>query len=335
MPKSSNLKMQRKGSLRENGLVKGLNKNKFSISKLKELSHADDSRKSHRIIRSGKSSGEAYKQAGKGLMNLGNHLSDWGAKSSNLSLNDISDKIGVLVSELGETEIEFVKAFNENRIKFKAIRAMEDSIAPSRAHRQRLISSIEREEERDPLSPKLTDLQNQLVRTEAENLVGEMQLDNTSREVFKSSFQGLMDAFQLRAQKQMTLSYYASQLAELINDEVAYPGDNPAAYSQKYATQIMHQCVESMARLLAPVTSETTEHVGSDCEFTRKSSSSVEFSDHSQDSGDPSQQNILQVKNVQAVLSIPEAESYKAQLLSSIAEEQKKKELQAKSTVFL
>ncbi|EPX71266.1 sporulation protein Meu14 [Schizosaccharomyces octosporus yFS286] len=324
--------MQRRESLRENGLVKGLHKGGFSINKLKELSHAEDSKRSHRMIKSGKTSVDAYRQAGKGLNHFGGYLSDWGSRTRSVSINDISDKLGVLVSELGESELEFVKQFDESRLKLKGIRDMEDSIAPSRAHRQRLVASIEKEEEKDPLSPRLIDLQNQLVRTEAENLVGEMQLDNKIREVMKSSFQQLMDAFQVRAQKQMTVGYYSRLLVDMINDDVVYPGDNPVAYNKKNAAQIMHQCMDSMSRLMAPLSIDERK---SDDTPMKGSSSSLQLSERDCSPSVENEQNVLQVRNVPSQNSTSNAETYKAQLLSTIAEEQKQKELQAKSTVLL
>ncbi|EEB05395.1 sporulation protein Meu14 [Schizosaccharomyces japonicus yFS275] len=244
--------MQRSNSLRVNGVVQDLPKRDFSLESLRELSFAEESRRSNRLVKTSNSAIDSFMHSSKGLIAVGSLLSDWGSQSENACLNDISDKLGVLICEMGDSEEAFARQFEKSRIVLKSIRNLEHSMAPIRLHRERLSSEIDRLLEKEPSNPRLPDLQNSLVRAEAENLVGEAQLSNVSREKLKESYTTFMDAVRVRAQKQLTLAYYAQQLLDLVDGRTMIPGDTPPEYNKDQADLIMDECNESMLQFATP-----------------------------------------------------------------------------------
>ncbi len=120
----------------------------------------------------------AYEAAGRERIGIASQLSDWGEATGDDAVSELSDKIGVLMAELGEQENSFAENLEEYRGVLKAIRNMEGSVAPSRDHKAKITDEIARLKYKEPQSPKIIQLEQELVRTEAENLVAEAQLTN-------------------------------------------------------------------------------------------------------------------------------------------------------------
>lgn len=94
------------------------------------------------------------------------------------ALSDVSDKVGVILSELGEQEDVYARALDEARGTLKTVRDTERSVAPVRAGRERVAEEIARVKMKEPGSARLVVLEQELVRAEAEGLVGEAQVGN-------------------------------------------------------------------------------------------------------------------------------------------------------------
>lgn len=90
----------------------------------------------------------------------------------------MSDKIGVLLSELGEQEDVYAARLDESRAVLKVVRNTERSVQPSRDGKRKVAEEIQRLKIREPQSARLVTLEQELVRAEAENLVAEAQLGN-------------------------------------------------------------------------------------------------------------------------------------------------------------
>lgn len=93
-------------------------------------------------------------------------------------MSDISDKIGVILSELGAQEESYAHNLDDARSVLKTIRNTEKSLQPSRANKAKIADEIQKLKVKEPQSTKLVILEQELVRAEAENLVAEAQLTN-------------------------------------------------------------------------------------------------------------------------------------------------------------
>jgi hypothetical protein len=93
-------------------------------------------------------------------------------------VSDVSDKVGVLLSEVGEQEEAYAARLDESRGVLKTIRNCEKSVQPSRDGRRKVADEIGKLKAKEPESTRLVTLEQELVRAEAEGLVAEAQLAN-------------------------------------------------------------------------------------------------------------------------------------------------------------
>jgi hypothetical protein len=132
----------------------------------------------YKLIKSENHLIQLYEGAGKERLSIATQLSDWGEATNDDAISDISDKIAVLLSELGEQEDLYAHNLDDSRAVLKAIRNTEKSVQPSRDHKVRIMDEISKLRAKEPESTKLVILEQELVRAEAENLVAEAQLFN-------------------------------------------------------------------------------------------------------------------------------------------------------------
>lgn len=150
----------------------------FSLSSLRGVSQPELSKKLYKLIKSENHLIQAYEAAGKERLSIASQLSDWGEATTDDAVSDVSDKIGVLLSELGEQEDLYAHNLDDSRAILKAIRNTEKSVQPSRDHKVKISDEISKLKLKEPESTRLITLEQELVRAEAENLVAEAQLTN-------------------------------------------------------------------------------------------------------------------------------------------------------------
>lgn len=85
------------------------------------------------------------------------------------------------MSEMGEQEDLYAHAIDDGRGSLKMIRNTEKSVQPSRDGKKKIVDEIAKLKIKEPESPRLVVLEQELVRAEAENLVAEAQLTNVVR----------------------------------------------------------------------------------------------------------------------------------------------------------
>ena len=68
---------------------------------------------------------------GKERMDVAQQLSVWG-EACDEDVSDVTDKLGVLIYEIGELEDQFVDRYDQYRVTVKSIRNIEASVQPSR-----------------------------------------------------------------------------------------------------------------------------------------------------------------------------------------------------------
>ena len=162
------------------GVVGGVRKG-LSFSSLRGSIQPELSRRLWRLIKSANNLISAHEAAGRERVAIATQLSEWGEQTGDEAVSDISDKVGVVLSEIGEQEENYAHALDDARARLKAIRNTERSVQPSRDSKARIADDIQRLRIREPQSTRLVVLEQELVRAEAENLVAEAQLTNIVR----------------------------------------------------------------------------------------------------------------------------------------------------------
>ena len=136
------------------------------------------SRKLYQLIKSSNNLISAHEAAGKERVSIATQLSEWGEQTGDDGVSDLSDKIGVILSEIGEQEENYAHSLDDSRGVLKAIRNTEKSVQPSRDNKAKIADEIAKTKMKEPESTKIVVLEQELVRAEAENLVAEAQLTN-------------------------------------------------------------------------------------------------------------------------------------------------------------
>lgn len=153
----------------------------FSLNSLRGTVQPELSKKLFRLIKSENNLINAYESAGRERISIATQLSEWGEHTGDEAISDVSDKVGVILSEIGEQEDSYAHALDESRGFLKAIRNTEKSVQPSRDGKVKIADDIQRLKLKEPESAKLVVLEQELVRAEAQNLVAEAQLTNIVR----------------------------------------------------------------------------------------------------------------------------------------------------------
>ncbi|QLL31735.1 hypothetical protein HG536_0B06010 [Torulaspora globosa] len=156
-------------------------------------------------------------------------LSLWGADNDD-DVSDVTDKLGVLIYELGELQDQFIDKYDQYRVTLKSIRNIEASVQPSRDRKEKITEEIAHLKYKDPQSTKIPVLEQELVRAEAESLVAEAQLSNITREKMKAAFNYQFDSIRELAEKFALIAGYGKALLELLDDSPVTPGETRPAY---------------------------------------------------------------------------------------------------------
>lgn len=156
-------------------------------------------------------------------------LSLWGVDNDD-DVSDVTDKLGVLIYELGELQDQFIDKYDQYRVTLKSIRNIEASVQPSRDRKEKITEEIAHMKYKDPQSPKIPVLEQELVRAEAESLVAEAQLSNITREKMKAAFNYQFDSIRELAEKFALIAGYGKALLELLDDSPVTPGETRPAY---------------------------------------------------------------------------------------------------------
>ena len=151
------------------------------MATLRGMQQPELSKKLFKLIKMENHTIGAYEAASRERIAIASQLSDWGEATGDDAVSELSDKIGVLLAELGEQENTFAENLEEYRGVLKQIRNTEGSVQPSRDHKAKVTDEIAKLKYKEPQSVKIAQLEQELVRAEAENLVAEAQLTNTVR----------------------------------------------------------------------------------------------------------------------------------------------------------
>lgn len=226
---------------------KGTPKHRFTMATLRGIQQPELSKKLYKMIKSENHAIGAYESASRERISIASQLSDWGEATGDDSISDISDKLGVLLSELGEQEDVFAQNLEDYRTVLKQIRNTESSVQPSRDHKAKVYDEIQKLKYKEPQSTKLVTLEQELVRAEAQNLVAEAQLTNITRQKLKEAYDLHFAATIERAEKQILLARHGRRLLNLLDDTPVVPGDTRPAFDQGHqARQVLIDAEEDL-----------------------------------------------------------------------------------------
>ncbi|KAF5229054.1 hypothetical protein FOXYS1_15960, partial [Fusarium oxysporum] len=127
----------------------------------------------------------------------------------------------------------------------------------------------------EPNSPKIIVLEQELVRAEAESLVAEAQLSNTTREKFKAAYTYQFDALHEHCEKVAIIAGYGKHLLELIDGTPVTPGETRQTYDGYEASKaVIQDCEEAITNWVisnAAVTSKLSTRARTLAERRRNS----------------------------------------------------------------
>lgn len=219
----------------------------FSLNSLRGTVQPELSKKLFRLIKSENNLINAHEAAGRERVSIATQLSEWGEHTGDDAISDVSDKVGVILSEIGEQEDSYAHAIDDSRGYLKAIRNTEKSVQPSRDGKAKIADEIQRLKLKEPESAKLVVLEQELVRAEAENLVAEAQLTNVTRQKLKEAYEAEFAATIERAEKQIILAKHGRRLLQLLDDTPVVPGDaKPVYHHGSQARQVLNDAEDDL-----------------------------------------------------------------------------------------
>lgn len=113
--------------------------------------------------------------------------------------------------------------------------------------KQKITDQIAQLKYKEPNSPKIVVLEQELVRAEAESLVAEAQLSNITREKVKAAYSYQFDALREHCEKVAIIAGYGKHLLDLIDDTPVTPGETRAAYDGYEASKaIIQDCEDAL-----------------------------------------------------------------------------------------
>lgn len=113
--------------------------------------------------------------------------------------------------------------------------------------KQKITDQIAQLKYKEPNSPKIVVLEQELVRAEAESLVAEAQLSNITREKVKAAYTYQFDALREHSEKVAIIAGYGKHLLELIDDTPVTPGETRQAYDGYEASKaIIQDCEDAL-----------------------------------------------------------------------------------------
>ncbi|MCJ1230852.1 Eisosome core component [Toensbergia leucococca] len=206
----------------------------------------DLAKKLSQLVKMEKNVMRSMELVGKERMEVAQQLSLWG-EGCDEDVSDVTDKLGVLTYEIGELEDQFVDRYDQYRVTIKSIRNIEASVQPSRDRKQKITDQIAQLKYKEPNSPRIVVLEQELVRAEAESLVAEAQLSNITREKLKAAFTYQFDALREHSEKLAIIAGYGKYLLDLVDDTPVTPGETRNAYDGYEASKaIIQDCEDAL-----------------------------------------------------------------------------------------
>ncbi|KAF2759901.1 hypothetical protein EJ05DRAFT_509582 [Pseudovirgaria hyperparasitica] len=226
---------------------KGPSKHRFTMASLRGIQQPDLSKKLFKLIKTENHAIGAVETAGRERATIAAQLSEWGEATNDDAVSEISDKLGVLMAEIAEQEDIYAQNLEDSRGVLKQIRNTESSVQPSRDHKAKISDEIQKLKYKEPQSTKIVQLEQELVRAEAQSLVAEAQLTNITRQKLKEAYDLHFAATIERAEKQLILAKQARRLINVLDDTPIVPGDvHPTFDGNDAVRQILNDAEDEL-----------------------------------------------------------------------------------------
>jgi hypothetical protein len=234
-------------------------KHRFTMASLRGTQQPELSKKLYKIIKTENHVIGAHESAAREQVSVARQLSEWGEATEDETISEVSDKLGVLMAEIAEQEDLYAQALEDYRGVLKQIRNTESSVQPSRDHKAKISDEIAKLKYKEPQSTKIVQLEQELVRAEAQSLVAEAQLSNITRQKFKEAYDQYFAATIERSEKQTILAKHARRLINLVDDTPIVPGDaHPPFAGAENARQVLNDAEDDLRNYelhIEPITS--------------------------------------------------------------------------------
>jgi hypothetical protein len=249
----------------------------------------DLAKKLSQLVKMEKNVMRSMELVGRERMEAAQQLSLWGEACDD-DVSDVTDKLGVLLYEIGELEDQFVDRYDQYRVTMKSIRNIESSVQPSRDRKQKITDQIAQLKYKEPNSPRIVVLEQELVRAEAESLVAEAQLSNITREKLKAAFTYQFDGLKEHCEKVAVIAGYGKHLLELIDDNPVTPGESRSAYDGYEASKaVIQDCEDALSNWVesnAAVSSKLSQRTRTLSQRAAQKSEGHDLSGQDQSMGD-------------------------------------------------
>lgn len=114
----------------------------------------DLARKLAQLVKMEKNVMRSIEQQARERREVAKQLSLWG-EDADEDVSDVTDKLGVLIYEIGELEDQFIDKYDQYRITLKSVRNIEASVQPSRDRKQKITDQIAHLKYKGPTPPRL------------------------------------------------------------------------------------------------------------------------------------------------------------------------------------
>lgn len=227
-------------------------RHRFTMASLRGMRQPELSKRLYGLIKSENHAIGAHESAGRERASIAAQLSEWGEATGDDAVSDVSDKLGVLMAEMAEQEDLFAQNLEDYRGVLKQIRNTESSVQPSRDHKAKVADEIAKLKYKEPSNTKIVQLEQELVRAEAQSLVAEAQLTNITRQKFKEAYDLHLAAVIERAEKQAMLAKHARRVLNLLDDSPIVPGEAHPTYAGESAGRDILNDAEDELRAWQP-----------------------------------------------------------------------------------
>ncbi|CAG8512699.1 11133_t:CDS:2 [Diversispora eburnea] len=163
-------------------------------------------------------------------------LQIWG-KEMGEDLTDITEKLSDLTAKISDTEQVFTEKYAHYRNLLKEIRTAEESLIPSRERKRKINEEIQKIQKSHPKSPRIPELEADLVHVNKESASIEVEVGNTIRKKLKEALKLLFEATFESSEKIAIISGFGWDIVGQIDETPYKPNQGRPRYSGGEVTQ--------------------------------------------------------------------------------------------------
>ncbi|CAG8452545.1 8538_t:CDS:2 [Dentiscutata erythropus] len=166
------------------------------------------------------------------------YLSIWG-KSEDNDINDVTEKLGYLITKLSEAEGVLANHYSQYRSQLKEIRIREDNMREQRSRKETLWSKLEKEERKsnpskrsEAAEKRIQDYQNELDKLDKDTLEAETALADFKRKELHEALTVQFDAFLEFGERLVIISKHCKKIIDQIPLTETRPGEPREQYRE-------------------------------------------------------------------------------------------------------